>query len=292
MSVESQQSLVNGLMSFRFEIKDMGARIEYLIALRKRLSHKEKKIDDEEYEQAMNTPSMIVLYEAYKQAADHATNCKRAVDQRMRQYSNKFVLAPPEVQMEIYGLQVKWIQATINTAEQRLDYLQHYPFAYQNRNAIRGHITAAEDSMKAAKRALGEVDRNKRATSYETSDEASSLFEKGNHHALENSIVLVYGLHDVTSQDFHRACEIAAETFAKKIMNWPNGRSEKPETFKVESHGRKLRDSNDCFGQFIDRLRDVFETSPPKDLPVYPRVCYYGRKLLGEGCDCYAGSGL
>ncbi|KAF5546750.1 hypothetical protein FNAPI_8768 [Fusarium napiforme] len=113
MSVESQQSLVNGLMSFRFEIKDMGARIEYLIALRKRLSHKEKKIDDEEYEQAMNTPSMIVLYEAYKQAADHAAACKRAVDQRMRQYSNKFVLAPPEVQMEVYGLQEKWIQATI-----------------------------------------------------------------------------------------------------------------------------------------------------------------------------------
>ncbi|KAF5711772.1 hypothetical protein FMUND_8831 [Fusarium mundagurra] len=113
MSVESQESLVNGLMSFRFEIKDMGARIEYLIALRKRLSHKEKKIDDEEYVQAMNTPSMIVLYEAYKQAADYATDCKRAVDQRMAQHHNRFHNATQEEQMEIYALQEKWVQATI-----------------------------------------------------------------------------------------------------------------------------------------------------------------------------------
>ncbi|KAF5249553.1 hypothetical protein FANTH_5146 [Fusarium anthophilum] len=113
MSVESQEALVNGLMSFRFEIKDMGARIEYLIALRKRLSHKQKKIVNEEYEQAMNSPSMIVLYEVYKQAANHATDCKNAVDQRMAQYNNRFLHAPPEAQMEIYELQEKWIQATI-----------------------------------------------------------------------------------------------------------------------------------------------------------------------------------
>ncbi|KAF5546749.1 hypothetical protein FNAPI_8767 [Fusarium napiforme] len=108
--------------------------------------------------------------------------------------------------------------------------------------------------------------------SYETSDEASSLFEKASHYALENSIVLVYGLNDVTPQSAQLACDFATETFAEKILNWPNGRFEKPETFKVDSQDEQLRDSNDCFGQFIDRLRDVFETSPPKDLPIYPHA--------------------
>ncbi|EWG44768.1 hypothetical protein FVEG_05760 [Fusarium verticillioides 7600] len=108
--------------------------------------------------------------------------------------------------------------------------------------------------------------------SYETSREARVVFEKGNHHALENSIILVYALHDVTPQDVQQACEIATETFAKKILNWPNGRLDKPEIFKVKSHHGQLRDSNDCFERFVNHLHDVFEASPPKDLPVYPHA--------------------
>ncbi|KAH7229882.1 hypothetical protein BKA60DRAFT_646249 [Fusarium oxysporum] len=162
MSVDSKESLANGLMSFRFEIKDMGERIEYLIALRKRLSHKQKKINPAEYEQALNSPSMIVLYEAYKQAAAYTTQCKNAYEQRMAQYNNRFLFASTEDQMEIYALQENWVRATVNTAEQRLNYLQQFPFAYQNKEAIRGHILAAEGSMKAALNALKDVEMNKR----------------------------------------------------------------------------------------------------------------------------------
>ncbi|KAF5982006.1 hypothetical protein FBULB1_4508 [Fusarium bulbicola] len=86
---------------------------------------------------------------------------------------------------------------------------------------------------------------------HETSHEANVVIEKGNNHALENSIVLVYGLHDVTHQDVQQACDFATETYAKKILNWPNGRLEKPEIFKVESHDGQLRDSNDCFERFV-----------------------------------------
>ncbi|KAF5555729.1 hypothetical protein FMEXI_1416 [Fusarium mexicanum] len=107
---------------------------------------------------------------------------------------------------------------------------------------------------------------------YETSHEANVVFEKGNHHALENSTVLVYGLHDVTHQDVQQACDFATETYAKKILNWPNGRLEKPGIFKVERHDGQLRDSNDCFEQFVDHLHDVFDTSPCKDLSIYPHA--------------------
>ncbi|KAK2687153.1 hypothetical protein QWA68_013963 [Fusarium oxysporum] len=256
MSVDSKESLANGLMSFRFEIKDMGERIEYLIALRKRLSHKQKKINPVEYEQALNSPSMIVLYEAYKQAADYTTQCKNAYDQRMAQYNNKFLYAPKEDQMEIYALQEKWVRATVNTAEQRLNYLQQFPCAYQNKQAIRGHIIAAEGSMHAALTALEDVEMNKR----------------GNYHALENSMILVYGLHDVTTEDVQQACDIATETYAKKILNWPNGRLEKPEIFKVKSHDEELKDLEHCIERFVGHLHDGFEASPPKDLPTYPHA--------------------
>ncbi|KAG5794290.1 hypothetical protein H9Q69_006642 [Fusarium xylarioides] len=105
-----------------------------------------------------------------------------------------------------------------------------------------------------------------------TSEQASHLFEKGNHHALENSTVLVYGLHDVTTEDVQKACDVATETYAKKILNWPNGRLEKPKILKIESHDEQLRDSNDCFERFVGYMQDVFETSPPKDLPIYPHA--------------------
>ncbi|KAG4260926.1 hypothetical protein FPRO03_02749 [Fusarium proliferatum] len=162
MSADSQELLTNGLMSFRFEIRDMGERIEHLISLRKRLSHRQKKIDEAEYRQALNSPSMIVLYEVYKQSVDYTSQCKNAYDQEMRRHNNKFLYASQEEQMEIFALQEQWLRATINTAEQRLHYLEQYPYAYQNKQSIRGHIRAAEGSMNAARTALEEVDMNKR----------------------------------------------------------------------------------------------------------------------------------
>ncbi|KAF4418722.1 hypothetical protein FACUT_11712 [Fusarium acutatum] len=105
-----------------------------------------------------------------------------------------------------------------------------------------------------------------------TSELASQLFEKGNHHALENSTVLAYGLNDVTTKDVQKACDVATETYAKKILNWPNGRLEKPDIFKVERRNEELKDLDDCIKRFIRHLHDVFEASPPKDLPVYPHA--------------------
>jgi hypothetical protein len=47
-----------------------------------------------------------------------------------------------------------------------LRYLEQFPCAYQNKQSIRGHITAAEGSMNAAKTALKDVEMNKRGKSY------------------------------------------------------------------------------------------------------------------------------
>ncbi|KAF9765434.1 hypothetical protein IL306_002279 [Fusarium sp. DS 682] len=110
--------------------------------------------------------------------------------------------------------------------------------------------------------------------------EASDLLEKGNQHAVESSIVLTYGLHDVTPQDVQKACNIATEIYAKKILNWPNGRLDKPEIFKVESQDEELKDLDDFFSRFGSQLHDVFEASPHKDLPTYPHAFV----VMDENC--------
>ncbi|KAI1027798.1 hypothetical protein LB503_011896 [Fusarium chuoi] len=115
---------------------------------------------------------------------------------------------------------------------------------------------------------------------HKTSPNSDILFEKGNHHAVENSIVLVYGLHDVTPQDVQRPCDIATETYATKILNWPNGRLEKPEIFKVEKLDQELKDLDDCIERFASHLYGVFEASPPKDLPIYPHAFV----VMDENC--------
>ncbi|KAH7229883.1 hypothetical protein BKA60DRAFT_441761 [Fusarium oxysporum] len=104
------------------------------------------------------------------------------------------------------------------------------------------------------------------------SHKASVHFEKGNYHALENSMILVYGLHDITTEDVQQACDIATETNAKKILTWPNGRLEKPEIFRVKSHDEELKDLEHCIERFVGHLHDGFEASPPKDLPTYPHA--------------------
>ncbi|KAF4337255.1 hypothetical protein FBEOM_8844 [Fusarium beomiforme] len=161
MSAESQQDVVDGLMSLRYEIQDIGQRIEELLDLRKRLSHRAKRINDAEYEQILNSPSMIVLYQVYKQAVDYSVQCQKAVFQKRAEFSHNFNRATEEDHLEIYTLQERWVRAAIDAAEKRLSYLQQYPFVYKNKEGILGHVEAANDVLKNALKGLREIERNK-----------------------------------------------------------------------------------------------------------------------------------
>ncbi|RBA14868.1 hypothetical protein FPRO05_13084 [Fusarium proliferatum] len=238
MSADSCQEVADGLMSLRYEIQDMGQRIEDLIALRKQQSHRAKRVNEEEYEQALNSPSMIVLYEDYKLAVKYSVDCQRAVFQRRAAFSHNYNRATENDQLEIYALQEKWVRAAINAAEKRLNYLQQYPFAYRDKGAIIGHVEAANTLLNSAWNGLRQIERNK----------------------------------EVTTEDVQKACDVASKTYAKKILNWPDGRLEKPKIFKVESHDKEIRNVDDCIERFIGHLHDVFEVSPPKDLPIYPHA--------------------
>ncbi|KAM0243955.1 hypothetical protein ACHAP5_006718 [Fusarium lateritium] len=106
----------------------------------------------------------------------------------------------------------------------------------------------------------------------DTSREAGELFEKGNHYSLDNAEVLVYGLNGATTLEIQQVCNEATESYARKILNWPNGQLEKPHIFKVVAQAGQLQNVNDCIEQFVGRLRQLFNSSPPYDLPIYPHA--------------------
>jgi hypothetical protein len=106
----------------------------------------------------------------------------------------------------------------------------------------------------------------------DTVKEATHLFEKGNHYSLGNAEVLVYGLNDATTLAVQQVCDYATESYARKILNWPNGRLDKPDILKVDAQARKLQNVNECIKQFFYHIHKLFQSSPPYDLPIYPHA--------------------
>ncbi|SPJ72215.1 uncharacterized protein FTOL_01943 [Fusarium torulosum] len=102
--------------------------------------------------------------------------------------------------------------------------------------------------------------------------EAAYLFEKGNYYSLDNAEMLVYGLNDATTLAVQQVCDNATESYARKILNWPNGRPDKPDIFKVDAESGKLQDVDECIKQFACYLHKLFQPSPPYDLPIYPHA--------------------
>ncbi|KIL88285.1 hypothetical protein FAVG1_08364 [Fusarium avenaceum] len=102
--------------------------------------------------------------------------------------------------------------------------------------------------------------------------EEADLFEKGNHYYLDNAEVLVYGLNDAATQAVQHVCDNATESYASKILNWPIGRLEKPYIFRVDAQNGKLQNVDDCKHRFVTQLRELFQSSPPYDLPIYPHA--------------------
>ncbi|KAH6952018.1 hypothetical protein DER45DRAFT_390456 [Fusarium avenaceum] len=105
-----------------------------------------------------------------------------------------------------------------------------------------------------------------------TVKEGADLFEKGNHHYLDNAEVLVYGLNGTTTPAVQHVCDNATESYAKKILNWPNERFEKPHIFRVDAQDGRLQNVDDCKHRFVNQLRELFQSSPPYDLPICPHA--------------------
>jgi hypothetical protein len=101
------------MTSIDHELTNMRERIDTLLNLRKYISHRKKKINEEEYEEALNSPSMLVLYRDYKDACRESHRCKVAAEAYKDTFHNHYSNATVEQHLEICNLQEKWVKSTI-----------------------------------------------------------------------------------------------------------------------------------------------------------------------------------
>ncbi|KAH7179949.1 uncharacterized protein B0J16DRAFT_403317 [Fusarium flagelliforme] len=109
--------------------------------------------------------------------------------------------------------------------------------------------------------------------------ERATLFEKGSHYALDNAPIIVFPANGTTSSAAQKICDQATESYARKVLNWPNGRLDKPDIFEIYTGDEKLEDLNGCIETFVNLLRTALKPapeppvqSPAEDLPMYPHA--------------------
>lgn len=111
------------------------------------------------------------------------------------------------------------------------------------------------------------------------SQECAALFEKGNHYALDNAPITTFPANSTTSSAAQKICDEATESYARKILNRPNGRLEKPDIFEIYTGDEKFEDIDGCVELFVNLLRKALDhgpeppvQNPAEDLPMYPHA--------------------
>lgn len=49
--------------------------------------------------------------------------------------------------------------------------------------------------------------------------DASDVFDKGNKHAVDNGMVLIYGLQNTTKTMIQKSCDRATKSYARQALN-------------------------------------------------------------------------
>ena len=118
-------------------------------------------------------------------------------------------------------------------------------------------------------------------------DNRNAVFEKALHYALDNAPILAFPANGTTASAAQKICDEATESYARKILNWPNGRLGKPDIFEIHTGDDKLEDLDDCIELFVNLLRKTLDSAPEppaqnpaEELPMYPHafVIVDGRK--------------
>ncbi|KAH8170273.1 hypothetical protein LIA77_10817 [Sarocladium implicatum] len=99
----------------------------------------------------------------------------------------------------------------------------------------------------------------------------NDLFDKSGSFVLDNSLIVAYGLRKTPTEVVQQICDNATESYAREVLHWPLGRLMKPDIFRVEEH-EDVQDKEACTNLFVQRLDALFQASPPRELPIYPRA--------------------
>ncbi|KAJ6786217.1 hypothetical protein PWT90_05751 [Aphanocladium album] len=106
-------------------------------------------------------------------------------------------------------------------------------------------------------------------------ENAPGAFTRGSSYTnLENSSVLAYRLQGVTVDTVIQVCRRATETYAREILNWPEGRLTKPDIFSSADAHVGAESVEQCAELFAQHLTDLYQSSSPKEdkttLSTYP----------------------
>ncbi|RMZ83277.1 hypothetical protein DV738_g1397, partial [Chaetothyriales sp. CBS 135597] len=148
------------------EVKMLGNNRKILLE-RKVQSHNAKKRDPNDTAKRTDwTPQMEAEYQLYKVKVAELTKAKKdhkLSEKAAKQSKNDDLATIKRLRNKALSDAEKWLNAGIEAAKARLDFMSKYPNAFST-PATRSHIKAAEDCLNSAKRAKREIEIQKTTT--------------------------------------------------------------------------------------------------------------------------------
>lgn len=100
-------------------------------------------------------------------------------------------------------------------------------------------------------------------------DAGRLLNQAATRHNFDSCKVLAYKLESQEENDVQQVCDGATDSYARKVLYWPNGRLAKPEIFEIVDSQTPFEDISACVQHFVHHLRTLLESNPPYMLPTY-----------------------
>ncbi len=100
---------------------------------------------------------------------------------------------------------------------------------------------------------------------------AADAFSRGEHYNLDNSAILAYGLQGVASKQVQEICDRATESYAKQVLNWPNGQLAKPDIF-IPASESSPENVAQCAERFVQHLNGLYPLEKGRELRTYPHA--------------------
>ena len=142
---------------------------------------------------------------------------------------------------------------------------------------IKRHLPTETNTNSIIKQAANLYHTNNNLTMVK--DNYSILFEKSLHYALDNAPIIAFPANGTTASAAQKICDEATESYARKILNWPNGRLAKSDIFEIHTGDEKLEGLDDCVELFVDLLQKTLDSAPEppaqnpaEELSMYPHA--------------------
>ncbi|XRM40132.1 hypothetical protein ABZX51_003451 [Aspergillus tubingensis] len=130
-----------------YEVRENGSTISALEAW-------VETVDPEAYRKDPWPQDLIDAHAHYKALVAEIKSKRRAYNNSVHSSLKEKLRYTPKAQLERLRIAYEWGQAALRAAEARLDVLLTYQTAYENKEAIEGHIKQAKANLDSARNAV------------------------------------------------------------------------------------------------------------------------------------------